>query len=306
MTETFNERLLRVCRERDSHLCVGLDPDFAKIQAAMRHLVLRRLREQPLNFGFLATDGSGSTLGLDVEPEQLADEPDIAKEIACELVARATAESAAAFKPNAGFFELVVAGGAGVPGLVREMETAQVVIYDGKRGDIGNTSNQYARAIFTDGKYDAVTINPLMGFDSVEPFLRDPAHGVFLLCLTSNPGAADFLLRNELYKRIAEKAVEWNRNGNIGLVVGATRVEHAAAVRAIAPELPFLVPGVGAQGGSLAEILDAIDARNNRRFVVNASRTVMFPEGGGGEDHLEVVARAARSLRDGINANLES
>src|SRR5690606_4662268 len=115
----------------------------------------------------------------------------------------------------------------------------------------------------------------LMGRDAVEPFVSNPARGIFLLCLTSNPGADDFLLKNDLYLRIAEKAVEWNVNGNVGLVVGATRPQYLARIREVAPDLPLLIPGVGAQGGNLKETVDAIGGRDNRRFLINASRAVL-------------------------------
>ncbi|MBX7244075.1 MAG: orotidine-5'-phosphate decarboxylase [Candidatus Sumerlaeaceae bacterium] len=304
MTQTFIGKFDAVVAGRQSNLCVGLDPDFEKVRAAMRPLILKKLGSEPLYFGFVSNDPAQSAEPRNVSVEQLADEPDLAKEAACELIMGATLAFAAAFKPNAAFFELAVASGTGVPQILQQFADPVLSIFDGKRGDIGNTSEQYARAIFHDHGYDAVTVNPLMGYDAVEPFLRDPAHGVFLLCLTSNPGAADFLLKNEMYKRIAEKAVEWNKAGNVGLVVGATRPEYAAAVREIAPEVPLLIPGVGAQGGSLKETLDAIGGRGNRRFLINASRSIMFPTVPEGQDHLFAVANAARTLRDEINAAL--
>lgn len=297
----FIERFETACRRQRSHLCVGLDPDFIRIRKLYRSEIIAALRARPLNLSVLGTGDEPVPSHVRLEPEHLADEPEIAKDIVCEIVARATAPFAAVYKPNAAFFELEVSGSGGIPALVREMQSEHLVVYDAKRGDIGSTSEQYARAIFEVGHYDAVTVNPLMGYDAVEPFLRYPDRGVFLLCLTSNPGAEDFLLKHDLYKRIAEKAVQWNRHGNIGLVVGATRPEHAAEVRAIAPELPLLIPGVGAQGGSLEETLDAINARSNPRFVVNASRSIMFPEVADERGNLlEAVIAAARDLRDRI------
>jgi orotidine-5'-phosphate decarboxylase len=301
MSETFIEKLDRIVRERASNLCVGLDPDISRIRDTMQPQVLDHLRRQPISFGFVTTEDGVAPDARMPGIEHLAQEPDIAKDVACELTIAACREFAAAFKPNAAFFELIVAGGVGIPSLVRQAGGGALAIFDGKRGDIGNTSLQYADAIFRTHGYDAVTVNPLMGHDAVEPFLRDPAHGVFLLCLTSNPGADDFLLKGDLYKRIAAKAVEWNRNGNVGLVVGATRPELAAEVRAIAPDLPMLIPGVGAQGGPLGETLDAVGARRNPRFLVNSSRGIMFAAGQAGEEHFAAVARAARELRDEIN-----
>lgn len=225
-----------------------------------------------------------------------------------QAVAQLTHSFAAAFKPNTAFFEGSRTGLAALEGLqnfLGDLPGQLITICDAKRGDIGNTSARYADAVFTRWKYNAITVNPLMGTDSVEPFLRDPTRGVFLLCLTSNPGAADFLLKGELYKRIAEQAVKWNTNQNVGLVVGATRAEHAAAVREIAPELPLLIPGVGAQGGSLAEILGAIGAKSNPRFLINASRSIMAPKLSVDEDYVHAVSGAAQSLRDEINALLK-
>lgn len=302
MTETFNERLERTVRVRDSHLCVGLDPDFEKVRATMRDAIIRKLSQQPLFFGFVTTEAGRAQQPTNISLDQLADEPDLANEAACEMVIAVTHEHAAAFKPNAAFFEMALAGSTSLPELMRSKPEPVLSIYDGKRGDIGNSSDQYARRILEQGGYDAVTVNPLMGRDAVAPFLRNPERGAFLLCLTSNPGADDFLTPGDLYKRIAEKAVEWNTNGNVGLVVGATRPEQAAAVRAIAPNLPFLVPGVGAQGAPLDEILDAIDARNNRRFLINSSRGIMFAKPEGDEDLFLAIANAAARLRAEINA----
>lgn len=211
---------------------------------------------------------------------------------------------AAAFKPNAAFFEPELDDAYALAKAAASCDEHPITILDAKRGDIGNTSGAYARSVFVHGGFDALTVNPMMGHDCVGPFLTDPSRGAFLLCLTSNPGADDFLLKHDLYKRIAEKAVEWNVNDNVGLVVGATRPEYAASVREIAPDLPLLIPGVGSQGGSLEETLDAIGAKYNRRFVINASRAIMFAAAQAGEGKLAAVARAACELRDQINVLL--
>jgi orotidine-5'-phosphate decarboxylase len=292
MTDSFNHRLLHGIIDRRSHVCVGLDPDAAKLSNGMRR----------------ALTAAAASGGLRLADGMEADSEASLRVLACEQTVLAAGSSAAAFKPNAAFFEgLPMAGemlGA-LARLVRVKCPGVLSICDVKRGDIGNTAEQYARAVFGAWGYDAATINPLMGFDAVEPFLRDPERGVFLLCLTSNPGAGDFLLEGDLYKRIAERAVEWNKNGNVGLVVGATRAEHAAAVRAIAPELPFLVPGIGAQGGSLPEIMEAIDAGRNPRFLVNASRSIMYQqEAADAADCAVRIGGAAASLKEEINASL--
>lgn len=294
MSTTFNDRLLASICYHTSHLCVGLDPDLNKLHHPVRVNVSRVLDKV-----------RSRHVALPDNPAVMSEA--VARVSVCEAVAHLASPYAAAFKPNAAFFEGSRTGCAaleGVSSFLGGLPGNPLRICDAKRGDIGNTSARYAEAVFSKWGYDAITVNPLMGEDSVRPFLENPEKGVFLLCLTSNPGAADFLLENELYKRIAERAMQWNTNNNVGLVVGATRAEHAAAVRAIAPDLPFLVPGVGAQGGELPEILDAINARQNRRFLVNASRSIMFPSQKPEETYAESVARAARTLRDEINAHL--
>jgi orotidine-5'-phosphate decarboxylase len=305
-TMNFTERLRLACQRQRSHLCVGLDPDYEQVMSTMRRELLAMLEAQPLSLNVVTTaqavEEAGGAMRLD--PETLVAEPEIARDLASELVVRATAPYAAAFKPNAAFFELQTGAGVGIPRLVRELQGEQLVIFDGKRGDIGNSSRQYATAIFEAG-FDAATVNPLMGHDAIEPFLERPDRGAFLLCVTSNPGAADFLLKNDLYLKIAEKAVEWNRLGNVGLVVGATRPEIAARVREVAPNLPLLIPGIGAQEGDLEGTLDAIGARENPLFLVNASRSIMFPPAEG-PDIVKAIADAARQLRDAIRSFLNA
>jgi orotidine 5'-phosphate decarboxylase subfamily 2 len=313
MTEAFNDRLLRVVTERESHLCVGLDPDYEKIRATMWEQVQAAMRDES-DLEYIITgamDMFKEIVGNSEETEGESEEiPLTVKELACKLVIGACEGIAVAFKPNAAFFEPDTGAIMSLADEVADLGMETLSIFDGKRGDIGNTSLQYARGILQDCGFDAMTVNPLMGYDSIEPFIRDPEHGIFLLCLTSNPGAQDFLLQGELYKRIAEKAVSWNTNGNIGLVVGATQAEHAAAVREIAPELPLLIPGIGAQGGSLGEIMDAIGARTNRRFLINASRSIMFTDQKPTEEvlvqhHLGSVAYAAIALSEEINRHLQ-
>lgn len=268
----FNEHLEAVTRRRESNLCVGLDPDCS------------RTRGLP-----------GSPAEADV---QLCMQ-------AIHIAISAAAPYAAAFKPNAAFFEALETDRplmAEMGRYLRDQYPSVIAMADAKRGDIGNTSAHYARAVFEVQQFDCITVNPLMGHDAVEPFTRNPQCGVFLLCLTSNPGADDFLNQNDLYLRIAEKAVEWNTRNNIGLVVGATRPEYLHRIREVAPDLPLLIPGIGAQGGQLKETLDAIGAKQNRRFLINASRSILYPAGATWESYAAQVARAASDLRDEIAA----
>ena len=195
-------------------------------------------------------------------------------------VIEATHDLAAAFKPNIAFYE--AEGPAGLEALRRTIDLAHAhgvpVILDAKRGDIAHSAAAYARAAFELWGADAVTVSPYLGRDSVQAFTQYAERGVYLLCHTSNPGAADLqLLPTEgrpLYQAVAERAAQWNERGNVGLVVGATYPEALRELRGLVPDLPFLVPGVGAQGGDLAAAVQAgLDARGGG-LVINVSRAV--------------------------------
>lgn len=171
-------------------------------------------------------------------------------------IINATCDRACAYKFNLAFFE-ALPGGWDLMFEVRELIPSRcLVIADAKRSDIGTTAQRYASMLYDQLKADAATVNPLMGYDSVKPFLEYRDKLTFLLCLTSNPGADDFLLPNDLYKEIARKANDWSELNNVGLVVGATRPQYLREIREIAPKLPFLIPGIGAQGGNLEETLE--------------------------------------------------
>ena len=229
--------------------------------------------------------GQGSLLcvGLDPDVQQLAAQPageDDRLWAWSRRVIEETADLAAAFKPNCAFYE--AAGLAGLAALRRAIDCAHAhgvpVVLDAKRGDIAHSSVAYARAAFEVWGADAVTVSPYLGQDSVEAFARYADRGVYLLCHTSNPGAADLQERTAegqpLYHLVAQLAERWNTNGNIGLVVGATYPEAIRELRALTPDLPFLVPGVGAQGGDLDQAVAAgLDARGGG-LLVNASRAV--------------------------------
>ncbi len=186
------------------------------------------------------------------------------------------------------------------------------VVLDAKRGDIGTSAARYAAALFEELGADAATVNPYMGFDAVEPFLAYRDRGVFILCKTSNPGAADFQdlvctvdgVAAPLYAHVARAAVAWNRHGNVGLVVGATQPDALRTVRALAPELPLLVPGVGAQGGELAVAVRAGLDRQAGGLLIAASRAILYASPG--DDWQQAAREAARALRDAINALREA
>jgi len=182
-----------------------------------------------------------------------------------------------------------------------------IVILDSKRGDIGSTAEQYAQEAFERYGADAVTVNPYLGRDSVEPFLKHADKGVIILCRTSNPGAKDFQDLNvgpgrKLFQHVAETvAKEWNGNGNCMLVVGATYPEELADIRARVGDLPFLVPGVGAQGGDVAKVMQAGKTAAGTGLVISSSRAILYASSG--DDFATAARKAAQDLRDSINAH---
>ena len=212
----------------------------------------------------------------------------------------ATLESVAAVKPNLAFFEQLGSAGYAVLERLRARVPAdRLLILDGKRGDIGNTSVAYANALFGVLGADAVTVNPLLGGDAVAPFLARPEYGVFLVARSSNPGAADLLdSRLEdgtpLHRRIVELGLAWDPGGQVGFVVGATDAAAVASVRAAAPHAPLLVPGVGAQGGALEDAVVAGLDGERRGLLINVSRGIAAAAEGPG--------RAAADLRSRIEA----
>ena len=231
----------------------------------------------------------------------------------CRAIIEATSDLVCAYKPQWAFFEA-----EGVPG-VRALESAMQavpagvpIILDAKRSDLGNTSVAYAKAAFEIWGADAVTVNPYLGRDSIQPFLDYAGKGVFALTRTSNPGAADFQdlrvrgadgAERPLYEEVARQAAAWSASGAVGLVAGATASEELARVRAIAGAAPILIPGVGAQGGDLeSAVRNGADA-NGRRAIVTASRSVLYASPGA--DFAEAARAEAARLRDAINAELD-
>jgi orotidine-5'-phosphate decarboxylase len=218
-------------------------------------------------------------------------------------IIEATAPYAACYKPNMAFYEQW--GVEGLRQLERTLAAVPVgipVIGDGKRGDIGNTAEAYARAMFGAWGFDAVTLNAYQGFDAVAPFLAYEGRGVFVLCRTSNASSAEFQARamasgRPLYEEVALTATSWSPN--VGLVVGATAPGELRRVRELVPGAPILVPGVGAQGGEPAEVVAAAGAAPGT-VVISASRSILYAAEGSG--FAWAAAEAARALRDEINA----
>jgi orotidine-5'-phosphate decarboxylase len=216
----------------------------------------------------------------------------------------ATFDLVCAYKPNLAFYEALGTDGLTIlEKTVRYIPGDIPVIGDAKRGDIGNTARAYAKALFSVFGFDAATVNPYLGFDSIEPFIHYQDEGVFILCRTSNQGATDFqdLYTNglPLYEVVARKAKEWNIYGNIGLVVGATYPEDLKKVRSICPEMCLLIPGVGAQGGDLASAVGyGVDAQGEKA-IINVSRQILYASKE--KDFAEAARNMAEKIRTQIN-----
>ena len=228
----------------------------------------------------------------------------------------ATAGLVCAYKPNLAFYEAL-----GLPGLkalegtvqyIRRNAPSVVIVGDAKRGDIGPSGAAYARAMFQVWDFDIVTVNAWGGHDTVEPFLEDLDRGVFIWCRGSNPGSADLQDLNvdgpegvgPLYNHLARSAASWNQRGNVGLVMGATNPQQLADVRHLCPDMPLLIPGVGAQGGDLEEAVRLGTDEHGRRALINSSRGIIYASNG--QDFAQAAGRAAASLRDSINGILEA
>jgi orotidine-5'-phosphate decarboxylase len=262
MKKKFIDKLLEASRTNNSLLCVGLDPDPQKLPV-----------DNVLEFNKAIID--------------------------------ATADMVCAYKPNLAFYEAM-----GIRGLqILKKTVAYIpknipVIGDAKRGDIGNTAAAYAKALFEYYKFDAVTVSPYLGFDSIEPFLDYKHGGVFVLCRTSNKSAGDFqdLVDNfgmKFYQSVAMRAEEWNKEGNVGLVVGATYPEELREVRKMCPEMPILIPGIGAQGGDIELSVKYGTNARKEKAIISASRQVLYASRG--PDYAKAARKAATELRDSIN-----
>jgi orotidine-5'-phosphate decarboxylase len=262
-----------------------------------------------------AASGSLLCVGIDPEPGRypstLVDDPDRVFTFGKAII-DATAEYACAFKPQIAHFAAQGAEDA-LERLIAYVHAAHPgipVILDAKRGDIGSTALNYAREAFDRFRADAVTANPYLGSDSLAPYLERADKGVVVLCRTSNPGAADLQdlpvagadgSVRPLYQRVAEKAArDWNANGNLSLVVGATWPEQLGEVRAIVgPSIPLLVPGIGAQGGDVEAVLKHGLNGDSTGLIISSSRAILYASSGA--DFAEAAARVARDTRDLIN-----
>jgi orotidine-5'-phosphate decarboxylase len=241
---------------------------------------------------------------MDAMPTGFERDPDDVLRFVTGIV-EATAEFAAAYKPNSAFYEVMGPAGMEVLQAVIAAVPADIpVVLDAKRGDIDNTARLYAQAAFETYGAGAVTVNPYLGYDSIEPFMAYADKGVLLLCRTSNPGAVDVedldVGGEPLYLRVARLANEWD-NGTLGLVTGSTWPAELETIRRACPQLPLLIPGVGAQGGD-AEAAARAATGGDGLFVISASRSVMYASGGA--DFQQAAADAARVLRDQVESSL--
>ena len=261
---SFREKLAHAAETNRTLLCVGLDPDPARVPP-----------EQTA--GFLVA------------------------------VVEATSDLVCAYKPNLAFYEqLGEAGYAALRAVLASIPKHIPVIADAKRGDVAHTAEAYARALFDELGFDAATVNPYLGGDSVAPFVERADRGVLVVCRTSNPGARDLQdlpVQQEgatlpLYQAVATLAKRWNTRGNVGLVVGATYPDEMRGLRSMCPEMPFLVPGVGPQEGELERSVHAGLDAGGGGMIINASRAVLY--GADGPNTPELARHAAETLRDAI------
>ena len=245
-------------------------------------------------------------VGLDPDPSRFPDIVNGSVYDFCMAIVDATADVACAFKPQIAYFAATGAEAdlQRICTAIRDRHPDVLLVLDAKRGDIGSTAAQYAREAFDRYGAHVVTVNPYMGTDSVEPFLRHPDGGVFVLCRTSNPGGDDFQSLSvdggePLYQHIARRvALEWNQLGDCGLVVGATYPAELAQVRAIVGDLPLLVPGVGAQGGDVEATVHAGRDSTGYGMVINSSRAILYASQGA--DFAQAARAEAIATRDAI------
>ncbi len=266
---TFIEKLNSRWNQSRSLLCVGLDPDLNRF------------------------------------PESLKNEPDGIYRF-CTAIVKATADYACAFKPQIAYFASCAAEDQlqAIIAFIHENYPDVPVVLDSKRGDIGSTAKHYAREAYERFGADAVTLSPYMGFDSVAPYLEYVDRGAILLCRTSNAGGNDIQMLmagdKPVYQHVAALAAgPWNKNGQLGLVVGATYPHEIEMVRKITGDMPLLVPGIGAQGGDIKACVSAGVDRSGNGMMINSSRAILYASQG--EDFAEAAARVAKETMQKIN-----
>ncbi|MFA6457251.1 MAG: orotidine-5'-phosphate decarboxylase [Bacteroidota bacterium] len=264
---TFSSRIIDIQKKSNSFLCVGLDTDAQKLPTA-----LRSKKNGVLEFN--------------------------------KRIIEATEDLACAYKINFAFYEAMgKEGWTIIEKTLSSIPTSILTIADAKRGDIGNTSKQYADAILNGMGFDSITVAPYMGKDSVQPFLEQKGKGVFLLALTSNQGAFDFqyqqIGKRRLFEEVVKTSQQWTKNDNLGFVVGATKSSDIQQVRKLAPEIPFLVPGIGAQGGSVEDVIKFGCTADGFGVLINASRSILYASSG--KDFADAARSEALKVNNEIN-----
>ena len=273
MLKNFKEKLSSNYKINNSILCIGLDPD---------------LNLMPVS--------------------------DITK--FNKIIIDSTKNFACAYKPNLSFYEAL--GSLGIKALentidyIRETAPDKLIIGDGKRGDIGSTNEKYVEAFFEYWGFDAITVNPFAGQDSFEPFIEYKDKGIFLWCKSSNPKSEEFQNKKiihkdktiKFYEWIALRANKWNKHNNIALIVGATYPKELKEIRNIAPELPILIPGIGAQSGNIKKVIDSSVNTNTPNILISASRSILYASKNK-LDYAMKSHKAAKILNDQINSHIE-
>lgn len=237
----YIEKLQNIVKKNKSNLVVGLDPDLDKIPA-----VFLKYKNPVAEFN--------------------------------KLIIESSKDIVAGYKPNVAFYECLFEQGVeAIRETVKVIPDELLKICDAKRGDMGNTAEYYARTYFDNYNFDSITMSPYMGVDSVSPFLERKNKAVYILALTSNPGAGDFQrLRSdgkELFEIVMEKSLEWNSNDNVGFVIGANHTDELDKFTSAHPEISLLIPGIGAQANDLSGLLDSLHTKN---FVINSSRGIIY------------------------------
>ena len=268
---SFTQRLREVQIKQNSLLCIGLDVDENKIPAH-----IQSMGNPVLEFN--------------------------------RRIIESTHDLVCAYKPNLAFYEAM--GESGITALretLKLIPKSVLTIGDGKRGDIGNTAERYAQSLFSDFGFDSATVNPYMGFDSIAPFLTDPEKGVFILALTSNAGSKDFqrlkVGTKPLYEKVVYSVKKWDKNQNIGLVVGATHPKELQRIRKIVPDMPLLIPGIGKQGGDLKSAIRNGCDEHGQLAVINASRSIIYASSG--NDFAEAARAEAKKMVEEMRMYLE-
>ncbi len=265
MEKSFNQRLLDRCNKTNNRLCIGLDIDPDKLPSNIS------------NFESIESyikDIIDSTISF------------------CPV-----------YKPNLAFYERFGSKGFNLlENIVKYIGGRAIVIADAKRGDIGNTSKHYADSVFNQFGFDAITVSPYMGSDSITPFIEDKNKGVFVLCLTSNNSAKDFQFmmkkKSTLYEMVGDKVKSLNHNDNLGLVVGATNKEQMLSLRKRTSPLPWLIPGIGAQGGDLET---SVKVGNKQGLgIINVSRSIIYA----GDGLIDDISNAALDYTEEIRSFL--